>query len=284
MIALLLGACAAPRLTMTDHALAGRLWDPAARRFIDAGDVAARVAASDLVLVGETHDNPAHHEIQLDLLKQAAGARRVALALEPLDAEWQAAIDAARESPDAMARAARVAKSWDWDRHYAPIVSYALEKGLRIVAANLSRERAREVGAKGFESLGGEAARLAVEPPWDAQRNATLRAILVEAHCGKDYPHIDGMVLSQRARDAVMADRLLAAKEPVVAIVGRGHARRDFGVPIYLAHRAPGVRVLSIGLVEVRDGDTRPQDYDEAAPGVHDLVWFTPRAPRDEPC
>ena len=283
MIALLLGACASPRLMLSDHPLAGRIWDPGANRFVGEDEVAGRIDASDIVLLGETHDNPAHHEIQLRLLEKAASRRRPALALEPIDSEHQAAIDAARDSAEAIAKAGKVASSWEWNL-YAPLVSFALVRGLPIVAANLSRPRAREIGAQGLESLGAqEPRRLALETTWNAQRNATLRKILMDAHCGKDFPHIDGMIVSQRARDAVMADRILA-RAPVVAIIGRGHARKDFGVPIYLAQRAPGRKVLSIGLVEVQEKVARPADYDEAAPDVHDLVWFTPRAERKDPC
>ena len=94
----------------------------------------------------------------------------------------------------------------------------------------------------------------------------------------------DRLVDAQRARDAVIADRLLAADRPwIAAIVGRGHAVRDLGVPLYLAQRAAGRRVVSLGMVEVDEG-REPGDYPEAAPGVHDLVWFTSRASRDDPC
>jgi uncharacterized iron-regulated protein len=78
----------------------------------------------------------------------------------------------------------------------------------------------------------------------------------------------------QRARDAMMADRLAAAsgKAGGILIAGNGHVRNDRGVPWYLARLEPEARTLSIGLVEVRDDAPRlPPDL------PHDYVWFTPR-------
>jgi len=288
-VAIAAPARAAPPLALQDHPLAGRVWDVAARRFIPTGEAEARIASADLALLGETHDNADHHRIQARLVGQALDAgRRPALAFEQLDAEAQEAIDAARASgatPAAIGAAAGLARGWEWPL-YEPLVALALARGLPLVALNLSRERARAIGRGGFESLGaGETARLALEGPWSAGQARALRSALVEGHCGEDGPRIDAMARMQRARDAVMADRLLAAGERgAMAILGRGHARADIGVPAYLRARAPGRRVVSLGLVEVVAGASEPEGYEEAAAGRHDLLWFTARAQRPDPC
>jgi len=96
----------------------------------------------------------------------------------------------------------------------------------------------------------------------------------------------EAIARAQRARDAVMADMLIrTAKSGAVAIIGRGHARQDMGVPLYLAARAPGVPVLSIGLVEV-DAPVNPATYAQGPLGqIHDYLWFTPRTQRKvDPC
>ena len=247
-----------------------------ARRFVDAAEVERRVVAADVALLGETHDNPVHHELQLRLYRAAVErGRKPSLALEQLDTEHQAAVDAAaaapRASPASIAAAGKV-QGWSWS-FYEPLVALALDRQLPIVAANLSRGRARE-----------ESARLLDEAVWSEERNRVLRAILVDSHCGGDAPHIDRMVQVQRARDAVMAERIAAAPAPVVAILGRGHARADLAVPLYLSRRAPRLRVLSIGFVEVSEDALAPSAYPEASAGRHDVVWFTPRAQRPDPC
>jgi uncharacterized iron-regulated protein len=266
-------AALAATLVLADHPLAGRAWDAQAGRFIEPAEVERRVAAADVALLGETHDNPVHHELQLRLLRASLErGRRPSLAMEQLDTEAQPAVDAAIAKGTDAAGIARDAKvsGWPW-RLYEPLVGFALERRLPIVAVNLSRARAREAAASPL-----------VEGAWSEARNRAQRATLVEAHCGQDGPHIDAMVRMQRARDAVMAERMAAARAPVVAIIGRGHARADLGVPLYL--RASGREALSVGFVEVVEGAVEPGGYEEAAAGRHDIVWFTPRASRPDPC
>jgi uncharacterized iron-regulated protein len=113
---------------------------------------------------------------------------------------------------------------------------------------------------------------------------------LIEAsHCGMVTPQLrDGLVRAQRLRDATLADVALGKLDQgVVFILGRGHARRDVGVPLYLATRRPGTRVLSIGFVEVGAGKTAPAQYETERIGTalpYDILWFTPRAERPDPC
>ncbi|HSJ98531.1 MAG TPA: ChaN family lipoprotein, partial [Myxococcota bacterium] len=186
----------------------------------------------------------------------------------------------------AIGAAARVSRGWEWPL-YEPLVAIALAQRLPLIAINLSRERARAIAASGLEVLGaGEPERQALAGGWDADRARALRRALVEGHCGEDGPRIDAMAGMQRARDALMADRILAAAggTGVVAIVGRGHARADIGVPFYLRRRVPELAVLSLALVEVEEGRHAPPEYAEATPGRHDLLWFTPRAARPDPC
>jgi uncharacterized iron-regulated protein len=284
---LLLAGCATANLALEDHPLAGKVWDVRHERFITAEQAGALIAAADYALLGETHDNPVHHALQARLLELASRrAPKPALAMEQIDREYQPAIDAARAkgaSAAGIAEAGHIASGWQWKR-YEPLIAFALEQGERIIAANYSRARSRGVMAGGIAALGPEEAhRLAVEEVWSRERNAKLRSLIVEGHCGQDDPIVDSIVNVQRVRDALMADAILEAPR-TVAVIGRGHARADVGVPLYLARRAPGKRVLSVGLVEVEDGKAQPQDYPDAAAGVHDLVWFTARAGRGDPC
>lgn len=287
-LALVLASCAARPPDLHDHPLAGRIWDMAAQRFIEPAEAERRILAADIALLGETHDNPVHHALQHRLLERAVAAgRRPALALEQIDSEWQEAVDAARAAEgtaEAVRKAGNVSTGWQWPL-YEPLVAFALAQRLPIVAANLSRTRTRVIAREGFGALGpGEAERLGLADTWTPERQAAMRRIMVEGHCGEDSPMIDRIVDTQRARDAVMADRILSAPGGVLAVIGRGHARADLGVPLYLARRAQGRRVISVGFVEVSRNKSAPAAYAEAAPGAHDLVWFTPRATREDPC
>lgn len=284
-----LAGCTPSRLVLTEHPLVGRIWDVSQQRFVAPDEAESRIAAADIALLGEVHDNPAHHHIQARLLQRATDrGRRPALAMEQFDSEWQAAIDAARatsSTPISIAKAGHMSTGWEWPL-YKPLVSWALRQQLPIVAANFSRPRTKAVVAGGLAALGsGEAQRLALDQPWTAGQNASMRELLVEGHCGEDSPMIDKLIPVQRTRDANMADAILArSADGTVAIVGRVHARNDIGVPLYLRRRVPEKRLLSLGLVEVLADRFSPADYPDAAAGIHDLVWFTPATTRSDPC
>src|SRR2546421_4640088 len=144
-----LAACA--QAPVTEHPLAGKIWDARAGRFVSAQQVFDRAAHARHVLLGETHDNAEHHRLQravLEALAARGGARL--LAMEQFDSEYQSAIDTARlngADAEAIADAGHFdRKGWSWPL-YRPLVQFALEHRWPLAAANLSRAEARAVMA-----------------------------------------------------------------------------------------------------------------------------------------
>jgi uncharacterized iron-regulated protein len=247
-----------------DPTLAGRIWDTRAGSFVPQAEVLARAAHAQHVILGETHDNAEHHRLQLAVLRELPGTR--ILAMEQLDSVHQAAIDAARKNAEALADAGHFdRKGWNWPL-YKPLVELALERGWPIAAANLSRAEARAIVA--------DPARAGLPP--DSRVEKALERDIIEGHCGQapQPKRLAGMVAAQRARDARLASAL---KGRSVLITGRGHARRDRGVPLYLR----GADVVSIGFTEIDAAKSSPRDYDADS---YDYLWFTARAVRDDPC
>lgn len=289
-LALLLAGCTLiPPGTLrdTDHPLAGKLWDVSAQRFIDEAELLRRATPAAALLLGETHDNPEHHRLQARILQaRLATGARPALLMEQFDVDQQAALDAARKAGQDLAPLMR---GWDWPL-YQPLVAMADSAGLRLQAANLPRAALRPVVRDGYATLAaGEVQRLALEQVWDEPRQKYMSGLIEASHCGKVTPQLrDGLVRAQRLRDATLADATLDRLEQgVVFILGRGHARRDVGVPLYLAARRPGTSILSIGFVEVGAGKTAPAEYEIERVGdiaPYDIIWFTPRAERPDPC
>jgi len=275
------------------HPLNGKVWDAQARRLVDPALVAERATAARFVLLGEIHDNATHHRIQADILDAIVkSGRRPALVMEQYDVEQQEKLNAILQGDEPQEGKLRalsdlMRKGWDWPL-YRPLLATALQYKLPVIAANLSRESLRHVSRNGFEALGsGEQTRLAIEAVWSPERQRQLDREIALGHCGKMPDHmLQSVSKAQRARDAVMADKLLMARRSgAVTIIGRNHARQDMGVPLYLAARAPGETVLSVGLTEVHT-PTEPAAYTYGPLGQrHDLVWFTaPTRRKSDPC
>ena len=291
--ALQLSGCAAVRESST-HPLPGRIHDVRRNVPITKEALMRELASADFVLLGEVHDNPEHHRLQAEVLHALiARNRRPSLAMEQFDREYQSAIDAILAAPGASAEAIADAggfnrKGWDWPR-YAPLLSIAADARLPIVAINLSRNRTRDVARQGFASLGsGAVAQLALDRNWTAAQQAVQEREIDDGHCGQlPGSALPKMVDVQRARDATMADALVERGDSgVVVIAGNGHARTDVGIPVYLTARAPGKRVISVGMIEI-DPDARDVGTYARAPATalpFDYAWFTTAAQRDDPC
>jgi uncharacterized iron-regulated protein len=279
-----------------EHPLAGKIWDVGADRLISERDLVARLAAARFVLLGERHDNPDHHRLQARAIEGIAGAgRRPAVAFEMIGSDAAGALAEATASAEATAEQVRAAVRWDqsgWPAFeiYAPVFQAALGARLRLVAANLPREQAKAIGREGLAALDRDTtARLALDTPLPEAERADLLDELRRGHCGHgDERMLARMSSVQNARDAAMADALLGAGEAgAVLIAGGEHVRRDRGVPVWLARRAPDAVVASVGFVEVHGADPDPRGpldlrAGEAVP--FDFVWFTARVDDLDPC
>ncbi len=293
--ALLLSAnlAQAGNMLLTDHPLAGKIWDMNSRSYMDEAALLARISAADVLLLGETHDNPLHHVNQEKLLKARIGSgARPALVMEQLDAESQTALDQALsgDNRDEVLNSVTGLIKFANKEPYRSLLAIAIDNKLPVIAANISSKHLQPVIWYGYSAYdAGELKRLAVEQVWSESRQNYLVTHMGGAHCGELRDELRvGLTRSQRLRDALLADSAVSSiTRSVVVIVGRDHARRDIGLPLYFAARAPAARILSIGFVEVSEGKADPGDYEvKSATGEapYDVIWFTPRAERPNPC
>jgi uncharacterized iron-regulated protein len=279
-----------------DHPLTGRIWDVAGTRFITMEALVTRLAPARFVLLGERHDNADHHAFQARIVRGLVGAgRRPAVAFEMLGTDQEAALAAhlARAPGDAAGLGTAVgwsASGWPPWMHYEPIAEAALSAGLPIVAANLPAGTARAVARGDLSALDGALVRAhGLDRPASPETQAAMEREMRSAHCATlPDAMVPSLVTAQRARDAQMAERLVAGqRDGAVLIAGAGHVRTDRGVPAYLATRAPDASVASVAFVEVASGAVAPADYAGrfgAARLPFDFVWFTARADDADPC
>ncbi|HUK65652.1 MAG TPA: ChaN family lipoprotein [Anaeromyxobacteraceae bacterium] len=281
---------------LRDHPLVGSIYEVRPARMVDAAKLFSALPKADFVLLGETHDNPDHHQLEARLVRAlVAAGRRPAVAFEMIDTELQPEVDRSiRRAPrdaDALAQAVGWARSgWPAFAFYRPVFLAALEAGLPVIAANLPRRQAREVVKTGLSALDpGARAILEHAGPLSPEVAASLRAEMADSHCGAlPDSMLDDLVLMQRARDAELAERLLSAQaDGAVLVAGAGHARRDRGVPFDLEREAPSRSSLSVAFLEVAPDLKEPADYKTAFGAdalPFDFVIFTPRAERTDPC
>jgi uncharacterized iron-regulated protein len=280
-----------------DHPLAGVIVDVAGARRVTEAELVARVQAAGIVLVGEIHDNPDHHRLQARLLHAFAATHPApAVVFEMLDRDRQRAVDASLAAhpgdADALGRAvAWESSGWPPWSMYRPVFDAALGAHTAILGAGIDRREAMRIAQGGVAAFDPALVHpFGLDTPLPPDEQAAIRREMSEVHCGLlPESMLDAMVLVQRARDALMAERLHRGTEGgrgALLIAGAGHVRRDRGVPAQLM-RAYSARALAIGLVPVQDANTTPESYAagfDATVLPFDFVWFTPRTEDVDHC
>ncbi len=279
-----------------DHPLAGRIWDVRNGRFVDPAELdKALASAPPYVLLGEKHNNPDSHRLQAWALSRlVAAGRHPAVVLEMVDKDEQQTLDAHQ---DAAVDAGELGKALQWDKSgwppfaiYQPIFEVALACHLPLVAGDLSHAQQVELRQQGLNAYSdAERQELGLSEPLPAELALSLRAELLESHCGQlGEKHIPAMVAIQRARDAELARALALGRQQAgsaVLIAGAGHVREDRGAPYYLRETGAADSVLSIAFFEVEVDEDDPSAYtDGASKPPFDYIWFTPRVDDEDPC
>lgn len=229
----------------------------------------------DIYVLGEVHDNPAHHAEQARLVGLLAPKTVIWEMLSPEQAEAMAGVDLKDQA--ALGTALDWANSgWPDFAMYHPIFeasSTATHEGATVPRADL--RKAIEEGAE--VTLGSKAEGWHMGPLAEAEQEARNDDQRV-AHCNA-LPEmmLPGMVEAQRMRDFAMAhlaaEAVAEGRGPVVVITGSGHARKDWGVPALIAKARPELKVWSLGQGE---GALTDGPYDAQ------LTALSPE--REDPC
>lgn len=270
-----------------NHPLAGVIWDVAAAREIPESELAHRLDQAQVVILGEIHDNPRHHERQARLVGEIAPSG-LAFEMVPEASEEGIAVFLAQGG-----QPGEIGPAIGWDRLgwpdwqlYEPIFSAA--PGASITGGGIARASVSDAirnGAAAAFGSGAERYGLHIAP--EAAEQAVLEDEMIASHCNKlPREAAKGMAEAQRLRDARFAAATERALElggtQAVLITGNGHARTDRGVPAYLARSTPDLAVRSLGQIEVQQDLTDPQAY--LTGESYDFVWFSARKDRPDPC
>lgn len=246
----------------------GQALDTASGQWLSAEQLVQRLAGADRVLLGEQHDNDDHHRLQLWLLQRLHQQRpQASLLLEMLTPAQQPALDELQNGTadlqsDQLPEQLQWNPGWPWDA-YGPIVSWALDSGIRLSAANLDRD---EIGALYHDPV-------RVSPRYPEPVLAELRQTIEASHCGQiAEPQLSAMLGIQQQRDVRMGEVLVAAAVPTLLLAGNFHVRQDLGVPLHMDAPAPVVVML--------------HEAGKPLPGAEqaDYLWLTPAAPEQDHC
>jgi uncharacterized iron-regulated protein len=230
------------------------------------------------VLLGEIHDNPAHHQARAVLLQRLLSEQpNTVVVMEQMGRDRDAALaQSLSQYPGDVEHLLQAGqfdrKAWAWPLHQ-PVLDVAVQRAAGVRGGNLERDQVRRIVREGDAAWPDDLLALRNRTPWGEPQQQTLVQDIQDGHCGA-MPNamLPGMVNAQRARDVAMAQAMLQARregaQRVVLIAGNGHVRRDVAVPLYL--QAAGVAasdIQSVAYLEPGSDATAAQyDQSERAP------------------
>ncbi len=206
------------------------------------------LAGKRVVLVGETHDRYDHHLMELEIIRRLHAVHpRLAIGMEAFQQPFQGILDdyvAGRVDEKQLLRGTEYYRRWRYDfRLYAPILEYARENHLPVVALNLPVELTSKVGREGVTGLtAAERERLPDEiDRSDAAYAERLRKVF-EYHPGVDGHGFENFIEVQLLWDEGMAERAAdyLRTHPdymMVVLAGVEHLAYGSGIPRRLTRR-----------------------------------------------
>jgi uncharacterized iron-regulated protein len=223
-----------------------------------------QAAASDarIVYVGETHDNPAAHRVQLAVL-QAMAERwpgQVSLGMEMLTRAQQPVLDrwvAGELSEKAFLKEADWYTVWSLDfALYSDLLHFAREQKIPVVGLNAEKALVRAVSQNEPAELSDEErSQLPEMDMSDPYQTAMVEAVFGGHTAGAK--HLAGFQRVQTLWDETMAESVVRHlqsfphdNQRMVVLAGSHHIRYGFGIPRRVFRRLP-VSYALIGSEEV---------------------------------
>ncbi len=253
-------------------------------------DLASRVADADVIFVGENHNDPVAHHIELAVLEAALALERPATAsLEMFTRDVQGVIE--EYLADLISEKLFLAESRPWknyDTDYRPFVEAAREAGSPVIAANAPRRYVNMVSRMGPGSLSElpadamkwlaplpyKGASVAYKAEWDALMSEAMYGMPQDTSSSSgQHGAMDNALAAQSLWDATMAfsiaEHLLTSPASrVVHIVGSFHVRNATGIPEHLERYRPGTKTLIVVVEPSED----PEAFLEEHRGLGDIV------------
>lgn len=220
------------------------------------------IGQSDVVFIGENHDDPVAHYLQLEFLKAAQerfgkNGRKVALSMEMFERDVQIVLDEYLKGLIPENHFLLSSRPWNnYKTDYRPMVEFAKENKLAVIAANAPRRYVNRVSRLGRDSL-NELSPMA----------KSWLAPLPYAEASKEYAdkfnklmsasgmHDTSKILdSQSLWDATMADSIAMyfkkqSKALVIHLNGRFHSEKRMGAPEHLLRYRSKTHFIVISIV-----------------------------------
>ena len=216
---------------------------------------------ADIVLFGESHDNPISHWLQFELTRDLFDVKKDKLVMgaEMFESDNQVILNEYLSGKISQSSFESEARLWpNYKTDYKPLVEFAKTNNIPFVASNVPRRYASLVNRSGFEGLEELSAEAkAFIPPlpikYDPELNCYKSMMEMEgmgSHVTPNFPK------AQAIKDATMAHFILKNWSPGQLLIhyhGSYHSENFESIYWYLKQANPDLKIVTITTVSQDD-------------------------------
>lgn len=284
----------APLHTLYDY----QLIDSGSGQAITLKALAKSLKETDVVFIGEYHGNHASHRLQAQLQWLLFQQRPdQVITLEQFNRDTQAVLNQYLDGEIGEKTLIENAQAWsNYTASYRPIVEFAKQHFLPVIAANAPAQTVRCVGRQGKAYLNKltaeELSQIAddafySDPAYAEKFNDFMRKSRPQKTLksdADDQTESNPAYLAQLLRDNTMAESILQAhqrypKAQILHLNGAFHSDNFLGTVAALKHRDPSLKIAVISPVIVENPQT-PQ-FSEADLQKGDVIYLLQAQPTD---
>jgi uncharacterized iron-regulated protein len=281
-------------MDLTEFALIFTDGGKAAPRPMSVGAAADILTDYDVIFLGENHRHPGNHLAQMQVFRAVQErSGNLSLSLEQFERDVQAVVDDFMAGKIGEEPFRKLARAWDnYPGSYRPLVEYAKERKLPVIAAEAPTMVVRCVGQQGPEFLdkmkpenrGWAAARLHLQD--GPYRQKYLRFLAgddghgdsgdKDATKGPSAAQLRSFA-AQVTRDDTMAESIYLhlQKNPsrkVVHLNGSFHSESFLGTAERLQLRDPKLKIAVVNPIQVKPGSKAEVSAEDAKTGTFVLL------------
>jgi uncharacterized iron-regulated protein len=229
-----------------------------------------------IVFIGELHDNPISHWMELQITKDLydSTTQNLILGAEMFESDNQLVINEYLQKLFDDKKFEAELKLWkNYNTDYKPLMIFARDNNLHFIATNIPRRYANIVFKKGFDGLEGlsdEAKRyfaplpINYDPEMKSYKDMLNMNDLPAGKAGKAAHAMANLPKAQAAKDATMAYFIDMNMEPGKIFIhynGKYHSKDHEGIVWHLDKMNKGYKIVTVSTVLQSDISKLDEEY-----------------------
>ncbi|ALR92059.1 MULTISPECIES: ChaN family lipoprotein [Vibrio] len=231
---------------------------------------------ADVILIGEWHTHAGVHRFQTDMLKQLTSYdRSLALSMEQFTRDKQPVVDAYLRGEIGEQYLMKQANAWpNYESDYRPLVEFAKQKNLPVIAANAPKSIVRCIGRQGLDYINklDDDQRMFIAQAINTGSSPYKEKFMASMHHGKPE-QTEKQFAAQVTWDETMAESIVSYLDDnpgaqVVHVAGKFHTEQGLGTAASILSRNPSLKVVVISPTDNVLSDNTDYQLEVLAPPV----------------